>query len=72
MRWDVRVDDWRAVRDKRLFFDGVDITNSVRAFDTEQGWVERLVLTEDGNAQRDPNDYNELLVETLHGTVTLK
>lgn len=71
MKWNVHDDSPPLVgRGAHIFLDGEELRD-VRAFDTEAGWVAVLVLNEKGQAQVDASG-NEVLEETLHGTVTIE
>lgn len=62
MRFDVRVNG-QPLNDLYVYVDGVEVTNVI-AFDTDEGWVERITDF------RGQNDYYE--TERVNGVVTVE
>lgn len=54
-----------------VFLDGVE-QDMVETADEEAGYVIRYVLDHEGNAQIDPNNRDEVLVERVEGKVEIR
>ena len=70
MKWDIAWGLPAHMRGVRIFLGGIE-QRHVRAFDTEEGWVTRLVLNENGQAQVDPIKKDQVWEETVRGVVAV-